>query len=592
MAQRIKYERNPERMALQDDKPEGSCVSEIEKLQEQVTELRKQLARQKKTGELLKKRAVQAIVSGKKMAGEEPEEQTDCEVGRVRAELASRVKSVFLENVSHEIRSSMNGIIGMTNLVLETDLSEEQRLYLEMVGSSVDRLLTVVNEVLDFSRIETGELEFEAEDFNLKESLDHDLYMLKLSAESKGLQLTCTVDRDVPAHVHGDSVRLVQILTNLVNNGIKYTEKGEVSISIGNAGYDQQNNVRLRFTITDSGCGIASDKIELISHYFKQKIRPHVSLPLSVGTTGLGLTVTSQLVKLMGGEIGVESGPSGSTFWFVLPFKEVADVSDVEEQTTKTVENIKENTFYALKGSKVLLAEDELINRVLIETILKNFNIEVTSVGDGHQAVKEACSGDYKLVLMDVQMDGMDGLEATRRIRKHERKSGGHVDIVALTALAMPGDREKCLQAGMDDYLPKPVEKDGLIDILTQFLTSRALVMDSDPVSQNILIQTLIEAGWQVTIAETRRSAMYEASLSHFDLVLLDLSTPQLEGLEAAGLIRQLEVYSGQKAVLIGIGGEMTEEELRGCGFDGYLTRPLTAQNILQKIANLGPASR
>lgn len=558
-------------------------MADIEILQRQVEELQKQLARQKKNNELLKKRAVQAIINGKR-AEQAVSERGDSEAGVARAELASRVKSVFLENVSHEIRSSMNGIIGMTNLVLETELSPEQRLYLEMVSSSVDRLLVVVNEVLDFSRIETGELEIESEDFNLKESLDHDLYVLNLAAQKKDITLTCTVDPDVPAFVHGDPNRLVQILTNLVHNGIKYTEKGGVAIRIENRGYNAHSSLLLRFSVVDTGCGIAPEKLDLISHYFKHRTDAPVSMPLSVGTTGLGLTVSSQLVKLMGGEIGVESGSGGSTFWFDLPFKEVADILSFEEKTNSTLENIAENVTYALKGAKILLAEDEHINRLLIETILTQLSVDVTSVDNGRDAVKEACSGKYQLVLMDVQMEEMDGLEATRAIRKYERKHGGHLDIIALTAQAMPGDREKCLQAGMDDYLPKPLERNQLIEVLAKFLTRRALVVDGDPVSQGIVVRTLIEAGWQVTIAETRRSAMYEASLSHFDLILLDVSTPQLESLKAAKILRQLEEYSGQRALILGVGEENGFAPLQEGGFDAYLARPVTEDKILKQL--------
>jgi signal transduction histidine kinase/DNA-binding response OmpR family regulator len=558
-------------------------VADIEILQRQVEELQKQLARQKKNNELLKKRAVQAIINGKR-AEQAVSERGDSEAGAARAELASRVKSVFLENVSHEIRSSMNGIIGMTNLVLETELSPEQRLYLEMVSSSVDRLLVVVNEVLDFSRIETGELEIEPEDFNLKESLDHDLYVLNLAAQKKDITLTCTVDPDVPAFIHGDPNRLVQILTNLVHNGIKYTEKGGVAIRIENRGYNANSSLLLRFSVIDTGCGIAPEKLDLISHYFKHRTDAPVSMPLSVGTTGLGLTVSSQLVKLMGGEIGVESGAGGSTFWFILPFKEVADVLSFEEKTNSTLENIAENVTYALKGAKILLAEDEHINRLLIETILTQLSVDVTSVDNGRDAVKEACNGKYQLVLMDVQMEEMDGLEATRAIRKYERKHGGHLDIIALTAQAMPGDREKCLQAGMDDYLPKPLERNQLIEVLAKFLTRRALVVDGDPISQGIVVRTLIEAGWQVTIAETRRSAMYEASLSHFDLILLDVSTPQLESIKAAKILRQLEEYSGQRALILGVGEENGFAPLQEGGFDAYLARPVTEDKILKHL--------
>jgi len=558
-------------------------VAEIEKLQNQIENLKAQLVKEKKTNQLLKKRALQAII-GKNSSDQCQVDRNVCEVNLASAELSSRVKSVFLENVSHEIRSSMNGIVGMTDLVLETELSSEQRQYLDMVGSSVDRLLVVVNEVLDLSRIETGELELDPEDFSLKESLDHDLYVLNLSARKKDIDLLCTIEPDVPAYIHGDSTRLVQIVLNLVNNGIKFTSKGGVFITIENVGFDSDNNILLRFKIRDTGCGIAPEKLNLINHYFKQNAEHPISKPLSVGTTGLGLTIASQLVKLMGGEIGVDTIPGETTFWFTLPFKEVADFSSFEEKANATFEGIEEEVTYALRGAKVLLAEDEYINRVLIETILKQLGVEVTSVSNGRQAIDEACSGKYQLVLMDVQMDDVDGLEATRLIRKHERKHGGHVNIIALTALVAPGDRVKCLQAGMDDYLPKPVQRNALISVLAEFLTNRVLVMDGDPASQNIFVRTFVETGWQVTIAETRRSAMYEASLSHFDLIVFDLSTPQLEGVEAVKTVRQLEQYSGQRIKVFGVAEKKSDKKLQKLVFDGFIERPVTKEKILQQL--------
>ena len=561
-------------------------MSETEKLQQQIERLQDEVKRQKKTNETLKKRFLREVVGGRKTQSVDLNSK-DIEPGVAQAELANRAKSVFLENVSHEIRSSMNGITGMTSLVLETDLSAEQREYLEMVGASVDRLLEVVNEVLDFSRIESGEVDFSSEDFYLKGILDHDLYVLNSTANKKNIALTCTVAPDVPDHVHGDPARLVQVLTNLVNNGIKYTESGGVSIKIENKGYDSAKKLVLRFSICDTGCGIAPEKLELISYYFKQKVKTNVPLPLTVGTTGLGLTVSSQLVKLMGGEIGVESSSEGTAFWFTLPYKEVADIENFEEQANQSLEGIQESALYALKGAKVLLAEDEYINKVLTETILQQLGVDVTSVESGEDAVKKACNGDYQVVLMDVQMPDMDGLEATEAIREYERKHGGHQDIIALTALAMSGDRERCLQAGMDDYLPKPVEKNQLIDVLSRFLTSRVLVVGSDPVSQNVLVRALVESGWQVTLAETRRSAMYEASLSHFDLIIFDMSHSQVESLEAVKILRQLEEYSGQRAVIIGFGGKSTAVGKKSAVIDGYWEYPLTEDNVLKKLEAL-----
>jgi len=185
---------------------------------------------------------------------------------------------------------------------------------------------------------------------------------------------------------------------------------------------------------------------------------------------------------------------------------------------------------------------------------------------------------------MDVQMDDVDGLEATKLIRNHERKHGGHVDIIALTALVAPGDRMKCLQAGMDDYLPKPVQRNALISVLAEFLTNRVLVLDGDPASQNVFVRTFVETGWQVTIAETRRSAMYEASLSHFDLIVFDLSTPQLEGVEAVKTVRQLEKYSGQRIKVFGVAEKKNAKELKKLVFDGFIERPVTKEKILQQL--------
>lgn len=562
-------------------------MSEVNKLEKEIAELRAELAKQQQTNELLKKRTLQTILGNRGIEQCEAE-RVACEIGRSKAEVASQVKSVFLENFSHEIRSAMNGVLGMTDLVLETELSPEQRVFLEMVDASVERLMAVVNEVLDFSSIETGELELVPEDFDLKRSLDHDLFVLSLSAKKKDLKFDCVIDPSVPSHIHGDPVRLVQVVTNLVSNGVKYTEPGgAVNIKVENNGYDRENNLLISFQVQDSGCGIAPERLPQMQSYFKAEQQPGEVLPPSLEITGLGLTVTSQLVKLMGGRIFVESDLSGTVFTVELPFKDVADVTSIEQKANETFENIEEEATFALRGAKVLLAEDEYINRVLIETILKQLGVEVHSVDNGEEAVELACKQGYQLVLMDIQMDPMDGFEATRRIRKYEKKHGGHIPVVALTALAMGGDRERCLQAGLDDYLAKPVQKSEMVKVLTQFLTSKALVVDSDPVSQNELVRNLIESGWQVTLAESRRSAMYEASLSHFDLIVFDLTSAPVEGVECVKVIRRLEEYSGQRAKIIGLGDGDVGDEFLDSGIDSSLQRPISKEKLDNSIAEL-----
>lgn len=536
--------------------------SELEKLQKKAADL-------KTTNSGLKKRirSLEAALS--------------------RAEQNSRVKSDFLENMSHEIRTSMNGIIGMTNLVMDTKMSPEQERYLEMVATSVDRLQAVVSEVLDYSKIEAGQLELEPQGFSLKESLDHDLYLLRLDAEQKGLTLTCQIDPDVPEYVYGDPKRLVQVLTNLVNNSIRYSTEGGVSIFVKNDGYDDSNRLSIHFAVKDSGCGI---DIEKQQHIFQAFSNPESSQGASADGVGIGLTICSQLVKMMGGEIGLASSKKGSTFWFSVPVMEMADNGIDVEMDALTAEREAETSSYALQGARVLLAEDEPINRVLTETILSQAGVDVVTVANGKEALAMIEKEDFEIVLMDVQMPVMDGLEATRKIRALEKRGEKkRTTIIALTAFAMQGDRERCLQAGMDDYLSKPIEMKDLLETLTRYLTNSALVVDGDVESQHQLVRFLVENGWSVTIAESGRSAMYEASLNPFDLILLDTRMPQMGGVEAAKVIRRLEEYSGRHAKIVGIGwgGASEEQRCLDNGIDDYISRPIDSQVLQERLATI-----
>ncbi len=565
----------------------GETVAQVEQLKMQIRDLHKQVARQKETIADLKGQVSALLLAEDTESGSLTGDQVQSsklQSALVEAERANRIKSEFLESVSHEIRTSMNGIVGMTSLVLDTELTQEQTQYLEMVNTSVDRLLEVVNEVLDFSKIESGVLELEQTDFNLKESLDHDLYVLKRSAENKKLSLTCEIGTDVPEVINGDSRRLVQIVTSLVSNAIKFTSTGGVEISVKHAGFDLSNRLFLLFSIRDSGVGLRHEQLEQIRSALRRSADHSL---LTQEGMGMGLAVAARLVAMMDGTMGVESNSKGSVFWFTLPFREVVDIDIFEQEDVLAPSSVEESPLYALRGARILLAEDEPINRVLTEALLAQADVKSTCVNDGEQAVAEALNENYQLILMDVQMPIMDGLAATRKIRQQEKKDGRkRRPIIALTAHAMHGDREKCLQAGMDDYLTKPVDKAQLLGMLNKYLTNTALVVDGDMESRQLMVRFLVENGWNVSLAETGRSAMYEASLNHFDLILLDAQMPQVDGVEATRIIRELEHYSGQHAYILGIGqpGDQGEGPLLDCGIDGCIDRPVTREKLAAKL--------
>ena len=557
---------------------EAVRVSEITKLKQRVHALEQELELQKRIMEDPDKRQGGSFDSENRAdcdirIEEEVERRTrDLRVALDLAEKDRRRKGEFLANISHDILTPMDGILGMTGLVLETELTQEQRQYLEMVSASADRLLGVLNDILDYSQIEAGKLRLTLEDFDLFDLLECDLYILKLAAEHKKIDLLHYIEPGIPQNVRSDPERLRQVLVNLVNNAIKFTDTGLVTVDVTTIGYD--TNLILKFSVTDTGIGIPYEKQNGIFH----------SLGSAGGGfdhkhsgAGLGLAVSAKLVALAGGEIGLESEPGeGATFWFTWPVTVSAE--NERHLPGKTVDEADENSF-VLKGANVLLAEDEPISGALTEKLLQQVGVQVTMVENGKKAVEETEKGGYQVVLMDVQMPVMDGLTATQVIRARERQRGGHQSIIALTAHAMQGDREKCLQAGMDDYLPKPINKDQLFDMLSKYLTSTALVVDVDQASQLVVVKVLIESGWRVTIVETGRSALYEASLSNFDLIIIEVPS-QTDGIETARAIRRLEEYSGRRATIIGLGVPVGDE----MGIDDFINLPVSKEQFKEKL--------
>jgi signal transduction histidine kinase/CheY-like chemotaxis protein len=378
------------------------------------------------------------------------------------AQAANQAKSEFMANITHELRTPMNGIVGFTSLALETDLTAEQRDYIDTVRTSADSLLRIINDILDFSRGDAGGLELDEADFSLADCLRSALRIVEPEAARKNLEVRCEVPSSLPM-LRGDAERLKQIVLNLLSNAVKFTAQGCVTLAAATAS-TTPDRICVRVSVTDTGIGIPADKHAVIFEPFRQA---DGSITRKFGGTGLGLAIASNLVRLLGGEMRLDSAPGkGSTFAFTAHFHKPA----LQDELQPSAGTAEERTSRPLS---ILIAEDNSVNRRLLVTILESRGHRVRAATNGAEAVEFFSDGQYDMVLMDVQMPEMDGIEATAAIRLSEN-GNSHVPIYAFTAHAMAGDRERCLAAGMDGYLAKPVKLDDLQDVVNEVAAGTA----------------------------------------------------------------------------------------------------------------------